>query len=175
MVGPAFVCPFSSHRSAEPAVGESPLRPPRGCRRERGGLQLMAVERHPGTVPGRSCVSLGPAPGLVLHGSARLQGTLDERVAPRRARTPRRAHQNAAFCVCVYLFFFFFLPSLLALSELEQYRQLQACQSYICSLKPPANKNTVGLFNQHLQYTHFAASLPLGCPGSEIWMLVAKG
>lgn len=75
----------------------------------------------------------------------------------------------------VFVCIFFFLPSLLALSELEQYRQLQACQSYICSLKPPANKNTVGLFNQHLQYTHFAASLPLGCPGSEIWMLVAKG
>lgn len=75
---------------------------------ERGGLRLVAVERHPATVHGRSCVSLGPAPGLVLHRSARLQGTLDEWMAQRRACTLRHTHQNAAFCVCVYLFFFFF-------------------------------------------------------------------
>lgn len=36
------------------------------------------------------------------------------------------AHTKCSFlCLCVWLFFFF-SPSLLALSELQQYRQLQA-------------------------------------------------
>ena len=77
----------------------------------------------PPAASGRSSVSLGPAPSPVLHRSARLQGTLDKRMAQRRARTPRHTHQMRLFLsVCVA----FSPPSLLAPNELEQYRQLQA-------------------------------------------------
>ena len=79
----------------------------RGC--GRGGLQLGAVQRHPHAVPRRTCVSLGPAPSLVLHRSARLQGALAEWMAQRWARTPRRTHQMRLF-VFVCLGFFFFFP-----------------------------------------------------------------
>lgn len=82
----------------------------------------MAMQRWPRAVPRRSRVSLGPAPSLVLHRSAQLQGTLDEWMAEASAHT--QAHTpKAAFCVCVCGFF---PPSLLAPSELEQCRQLQA-------------------------------------------------
>lgn len=62
--------------------------------------------RHPGAIPRRSCVSLGPAPSLVLYRSARLQGTLDQWMAQGEASTHAQAHTpNAAFCVCARGFF----------------------------------------------------------------------
>lgn len=66
-------------------------------------LQRMLAELGCGETPlqllGGSSVSLGPAPSPVLHQSARLQGTLGERMA-RRARTPG-AHQCGFLCLCV--------------------------------------------------------------------------
>lgn len=120
MVGSPFVCPFSSNHHTEPAVGASLPRP------------LV--------VPGQEACSEWPCGdglvqflGEVLFLLAQPQawfctGQLDSKEPgtggwQRRARTPRRTHQRQLFVfVCVA----FFSPSLLAPSELEQCRQLQA-------------------------------------------------
>lgn len=93
-------------KSTKPAVGESPPQPPRACRR--GRLQRAAVDRHPRAGLGRSHVSLGPAPSLVLHWSAPLTPRNLGRADGTAASTHTQAHTpKAAFCVGVCGFFSF--------------------------------------------------------------------
>lgn len=62
----------------------------------------------PPAAPGRSCVSLGLAPSLLLHRSARIQGTLDERWHSGEHAHPGTHTKCSFFCVCVCGFFFSF-------------------------------------------------------------------